>query len=116
MQHNDRQRNVGRGLDSIVHTLNRDGITPFSCLEGVFPVINTAPDQDSRLELSLPKVREVSRRSEPLPNKSTKMKASQVGELLASYNVVRASTKYETPMAARNDSQKRSNSAPYGEL
>jgi hypothetical protein len=64
MQQIDRQKNMGRALDSIVHTLNRDGITPFACLEGVFPIRNSAPDRDSRLELSLPKVREVSRRAE----------------------------------------------------
>lgn len=115
MRH-DRQQNVGRGLDSIVRALNRDGITPFSCLEGVFPIINSAPHRDSLLDLSLPKVREVSRWSEPLLNKPTKMKISQMSELLASYNVIRVSTGYEPPMASRNYSQKRSNSAPYGEL
>lgn len=72
-----RQQKAGRGFDSIVQTLNREGITPFACLNGIFPAPANGFDEtyfDHRLELSLPKA-----------------KHSQETGLLARYTVIRTS-------------------------
>ena len=79
----DRQPNAGRGFDTIVRTLNRDGITPFACLEGVFPATKGLLSKhylDYRLDLSLPKL-------------------NSVDLLLASYNVIRGPALNSEPAA-----------------